>query len=194
MQMKTRHFWFCVAALCLLATTVNAQVVGRNVNVTRLATDQTEPAIAIDPTNPNRLFVAANVQTAGGLFAAYSTTGAAWFYTDPIDATIADGNDGFPLACCDPSLSASCDSFGNIFFVYLKNNSPNGIILLVSTNGGRTFTLVTTLASGHAIDQPTITTGCSSGSSTGSVWVTYKDMSVSGTPVGGHGAGASGLG
>jgi len=193
-HVRSQFLRLCAAALCLLTNAADAQIVGPNVNITRLPTDQTEPAIAIDPTNPNRLFVAANTE-GNGIFAAYSTNaGATWSYTDPTDGTIADGGDSFPLACCDSSLSASCDSFGNIFLVYLKNTSPAGIISLVSTNGGRSFALVATFASRHDIDQPTITTACSSGGTTGSVWVTYKDFSLSGTPVVVQGATVSGLG
>lgn len=194
-QMRSQLPLFCAAALCFLAHAAQAQIVGPNVNVTRWPTDQTEPAIAIDPTNPNRIFVAANTASAQGIFAAYSTNaGASWSYTDPSDGTIADGRDGFPLACCDSSLSASCDLFGNIFLVYLKSTSPESINILLSTNGGRSFVLVTTLASGHNIDQPTITTACSSGSTTGTAWVTYKDFSLVGTPVVVHGASVAGLG
>src|SRR5437764_8896023 len=142
--MTSQFLWSCAAALCLLANAADAQFVGPNVNITRLPTDQTEPAIAIDPTNPNRLFVAANTE-GNGIFAAYSTNaGATWSYTDPTDGTIADGGDSFPEACCDSSLSASCDSFGNIFLVYL--NIDFGVVSLVSTNGGRNFALVATLA------------------------------------------------
>src|SRR5437867_2932218 len=105
--MTSQLVWSCAAALCFLAHAADAQIVGPNINVTRLPADQTEPAVAIDPTNPNRLFVAANT-VGNGIFAAYSTNaGATWSYTDPTDGTIADGGDGFPLACCDSSLSAS---------------------------------------------------------------------------------------
>src|SRR5207248_1708776 len=107
-RMKPQFFWPGLAALAVLLTGAHGQIGGPNVNVFRLAGNQTEAAIVIEPTNPNHLFVAANTENPG-IFAAYSTNaGATWFYTDPADGTIADGGDSFPLACCDSSLSAAC--------------------------------------------------------------------------------------
>jgi subtilisin-like proprotein convertase family protein len=151
--------------------------------VSRASDDQTEPTIAIDPTHPDHIFIASNT-TDNGLFAAYSTNaGATWFWTDPADGTIADGRDGLPVACCDPSASAVCDPFGNIFLAYIRTVPPKAIIVLLSTNGGYSFTLLATLASNHNLDKPTLVTGCGVGSGLGTVWVTYKDFTLAGTPV-----------
>jgi len=57
---------------------------GVDVHVSALAGDETEPAIAIDPLNPGRMFASANYGRNGsGLFAAYSgDAGASWVGTD----------------------------------------------------------------------------------------------------------------
>ena len=99
--------------LLLSAVEIRAQLLaGPNVNASRLRANQTEAAIAINPTNPKNLFVLSNTEPAtatgplAGLFAAFSLdSGATWTYVDPTDGIIADGTPGDPLpaACCDPS-------------------------------------------------------------------------------------------
>src|SRR4051812_47409727 len=49
--------------------------VGQNVNISRLPGNHQEGAIAIDPTNPQRLFAFSNTETDAGNFAAFSTDG-----------------------------------------------------------------------------------------------------------------------
>ncbi|HEU0010578.1 MAG TPA: sialidase family protein [Verrucomicrobiae bacterium] len=179
------------SALAWLVADARAQVVGSNVNVSRMNTDQTEPAIAIDPTNPNRLFIASNLE-GNGLFAAFSVNGgASWSYTSG-DGRIADGNDTLPLACCEPS--ATCDLFGNLYLVYLKTSAPAGIVVLLSTNFGQGFRLLATLGSGHSVDQPTVAANCRISPSNRAVWVTYQDSSLAGYPVVAQGASVTGLG
>lgn len=179
------------SALAWLVAKVSAQTVGPNVNVSRMNTDQTEPAIAIDATNPNRLFIASNLE-GQGLFASYSVNGgASWSYTGG-DGKIADGNDSLPLACCEPSTT--CDVFGNLYLAYLKTASPAGIVVLLSTNFGQSFRLQTILAFGHNVDQPTIAANCRATPSNRAVWITYQDSSMPGYPVVVQGASVTGLG
>jgi hypothetical protein len=146
-----------------------------NVDVAPLADNQSEPAIAVDPTNPARLFAASNTEVGDlGLTAAVSTDGGAtWANRD-----IADGTDGFAGGCCDPT--AAFDSYGNLFFAYLAGTDD--VPVLLSTDGGKTFTF--DMAFGRDLDQPTITTG------PGSVWLTYakgNSVYVVGAPVAGLG-------
>ena len=179
------------SALAWLVAEASAQMVGPNVNVSRMTTDQTEATVAIDATNPNRLFVASNLE-GNGLFAAFSVNGgASWSYTSG-DGRIADGNDTLPPACCEPS--ATCDVFGNLYLVYLKTSAPAGIVVLLSTNFGQSFRLLTILGSGHSVDQPTIAANCRASPSNRAVWVTYQDSSLPGYPVVAQGANATGLG
>jgi len=182
-----------IAVLLSVADLSSAQTIGPNLNVSRMPADKTEPGIAIDPTHPDRLFIAANIQDGNGLFAAFSTdTGATWTYTDPVDGVIADGTDGLPESCCDASVSVAADSFGNIFLVYLKTAGPSGIVVTISTDGGQSFRHLATLAVQDAVDQPTVATGCAEGCASGSVWVTYRNASLPNAPVVAQGAAVTG--
>lgn len=137
-----------VSVVGLFTVQTNATV-GPNINLSKMTGYQGETTIAIDPSNPNRMFASSNISTVG-LFAAYSTDGGTtWQYTDPTDKTIADGDAGDPLtaACCDPI--AVFDRFGNLYLTYLTN-SPVNVVVGVSTNGGASFTGLT-LAGGSPI-------------------------------------------
>lgn len=168
-----------------LGGAAHAATVQPNVNVSRSAGNQSEGAIAIDPTNPSRMFAVSNIETGNSLFAAHSTdAGATW--TGGTIATGASG--GLPAACCDASVS--WDSFGNLFLAYLDANVSNGTVhIALSTDGGQTFGIIANLDSG-SVDQPTITTGA------GSVWATWTNgsdqISAAGAAVTGLGAGKVG--
>jgi hypothetical protein len=134
--------------------------VGANVNITREPGNQAESAIAIDPTHPSRLFEVSNIDFGDFLVAGVSNdSGATWSTRH-----MADGADGLPAACCDPS--AVFDSKGNLFITYLSADFHN-IEVGLSTDGGRSFRLLTTY-SGNVEDQPTIATG------PGSVWLVFR--------------------
>lgn len=148
-----------------------------NVDVTRTAGNEAEGAIAVDPTDPSRLFAMANTDpNQFGLHAARSNDGGATW----IDAPIADGNDALTEACCDPSCAF--DGFGNLFISYISLAKSSHVLVAMSTDGGATFKQVTELR-GHD-DQPTLTVGA------GSLWVTFAR---SGTAVA-TGAPVTGLG
>jgi len=176
----TRVFLAAVVAASLAAPPLAASAgpgvsVSPNVNVSRVLGNQAETSIAINPTNPDNIVVASNIQFGGQLFEAYSFDGGAHWKTQ----AVANG-DNLGLACCDPSLAF--DSYGNLFFVFLNRNA-NDVVLTLSTDGGKNFEYIgpverTDSGKGHKlphkggwpVDQPTVTTG------PGSVWVTYKDF------------------
>ena len=154
------------------------------VNISKMRENQTEGTIAIDPTNPNRLFASSNmgsarepdlgpndpIPTLDALFGATSTDGGVtWTTRTFASGPVGTGGDNLPTACCDPS--AEFDQFGNLWFTYLgipldQPLSTNfHTIVLLSTDGGTTFSLVADLG---GVDQPTITTGANS------VWVSWK--------------------
>lgn len=136
-----------------------------NVNVSRAAGNQNEAGIAVDPTNPMHLFMAMNTDATSfpdGLLGAVSSDGGATWTT----RHLADGvTDTLTKACCDPKVS--WDGYGNLFLTYL-NSTTNGVIVARSTDGGSTFTQLTSIAGN---DQPSIATGANS------VWVTFEDAS-----------------
>ena len=148
--------------------------VGQNVNVTREPGNQAEGAIAINPANPNQMFMMSNEDAANALSMAYSTDGgASWTWREA-----ADGTD-LPAACCDPSVAF--DSFGNLFMSYIDSNTMN-VVVARSTDGGQSFSLMQEFPGN--VDQPTTVTG------PGVVWVTWnQDGSMVAT-----GAAVTGLG
>jgi hypothetical protein len=161
---------------CLPSASVT---VGANVNISREVSNQNEPTIAVNPTNPNDIVAFSNDENtpAKGIFRAFSTDGGHSWTT----GHLGDGSDGLPLACCDGQ--AVFDQYGNLFLTYLANNGYVEIVL--STDGGKTFSLAHTIADRGA-DQPSIAVGA------GTVWVSYTNKSgeiaAAGTAVTGLGA------
>jgi hypothetical protein len=140
------------------------------VNVSATTGNQAESFINVNPTNPNNLVATSNTNS-NSIFRAYSTdAGATW-----TRGTVATG-----VACCDGQ--AAWDTFGNLFLVYI-NNSVNQINVILSTDGGATFSAPVTAGSG-SVDQPSIAVG------NGSVWVDWNQggsMVARGAPVTGLG-------
>jgi uncharacterized repeat protein (TIGR01451 family) len=142
------------------------------VNVSATAGNQAESFVNVNPTNTNNLVATSNNPGTASIFRAYSTdAGATW-----TRGTIATG-----VACCDGQ--AAWDTFGNLFLVYI-NNGLNQINVILSTDGGVTFSAPLTVGTG-SIDQPSIAVG------NGSVWVDWNQsgsMVARGAPVTGLGA------
>jgi hypothetical protein len=141
---------------CSLRAQITA---GPNVNLSKLAGNQSECAIAKNPSNKLQLFAACNNNAGAGLFAARSIDGGvSWVYPDP-SKTIANGVNAAlgPAACCDPSLT--WDTFGNLYIMYIDSGITT-IVLLLSTDGGQTFTNITPASFGPfcagCVDQPTV--------------------------------------
>ena len=88
-------------------------------NVTKAAGNQAEGTIAVNPTNPNQLFVALNP----GATSRRSTDGG---------ATWVAAGAGIPASCCDNV--AAWNSFGNLFLVNI-NAALNAVVLFLSTDG-----------------------------------------------------------
>jgi hypothetical protein len=156
-----------------------ALIPSTDINVSALAGDENEAEIAIDPSNPARMFATGNYGPHGsGLFAAYSSdAGATWSKTDVSDGKIAQGgSEDLPLACCNSSVAF--DRFGNLFLTYLEANTGK-TVLAVSGNGGRSFGNVTHFGgTNNDTDQPTVITGPGSNGAAGSVWILYANHNV----------------
>jgi hypothetical protein len=152
------------------------------VNVSAAAGNQAEATVAVDPTNPQRIFVASNP----GTTAAISTNGGVTWTTFGLGVP----GDGLPAPCCDNV--AAWDQFGNLFLVYIGlgadgnvGTADDTIELLISTTGGGqgSFTVLQQIDVGN-VDQPTVAVGA------GSVWVTWNN----GGTIYARGAAVSGLG
>src|ERR1041384_4031608 len=115
-----------------------AAFVGPNINASRLTGNHHENSIAINPANPAQVVVVSNTENSPGMMRAYSTdSGATW-----TSGIIANG-DALGNGCGDPSLA--WDNFGNLFLTYLDCTITD-VQLGLSTDGGQTFSFVTTVA------------------------------------------------
>jgi len=172
---RGRSIFYLLPALMLAAGNVPAQTlsVGPNANINRQSGYQGEEAIAIDPTNPNRLFAWANDVRSGTAdnSAGYSTDGGATW------SSRFTGTDGWPTLGGDPTCSF--DSFGNLFAASFDSTFKN-ILVQVSTNGGQTFSnlLLTIAGTKNSLDQPTIKAGPGTVAGQQAVWVTYLNRTA----------------
>jgi hypothetical protein len=179
-----------------------------NVNITRLGGNQSEAAIAIDPTDPTNVVEFSNRERGAGMILANSTDGGATWNVRPFAH-----DDRYGKACCDPTLS--WDAYGNLFMAWLELEDSGAIPVAISTDGGVTFRMLKVLRpnppkgrplspreeeeldrpgglgkerepspKGSSVDQPTIVTG------EGAVWLTWNNngiMQAAGAPVSGRG-------
>jgi hypothetical protein len=116
------------------ATTVTAP----NVNITRLGGNQSEAAIAIDPTNPNNVVEFSNRERGGGMILARSADGGLTWSVSNFARDDEKGN-----ACCDPTMS--WDANGNLFMAWLDLDDAGAIPVWVSTDAGATFQMIKVL-------------------------------------------------
>jgi len=199
-RLKAPVFLILVGLLALVPTgAAAARGVPTNVDVSQRHLNESEEAIAINPTNPSNIVIVTNIghREAGltaGMFKAVSFDGGSTWTTSLIGL---GAGDVLGDACCDPTLSF--DEFGNLFMSYLYQ-TENVVPVALSTDGGLSFSLVTnivappsgtpTKSSGdnrglfRFVDQPTIT------AAKGEVWVIFN----AGGPLFATGAPVSGLG
>jgi hypothetical protein len=124
---------------CLFDVSLSASA---NINLSHLLGSQAETTIAIDPTNPNRLFAASVSYPRGnGIFAAISRDGGAswnWLQQGGFIATGKTVGDSLPWGTDDPQVSI--DRFGNVFLAYMNwPDLQQGLIINNPGPGGVTF-------------------------------------------------------
>ena len=189
--------FFLIVMLLAIATAgvARAQVsVSENIDVSQRLGNESEEAIAVNPTNPNNIVIFTNIaEGVNGMFLAVSFDGGTTWNR----RIVGEGNDVFGDTCCDPSVAF--DEYGNLFVSYLYN-VENTVPILLSTDGGLTFDLIAKIAkpveslispSGaerhglfRYVDQETIT------AAEGEVWVAFNaggPMVAAGAPVTGLG-------
>lgn len=162
-----------------------------NVDLSRLHGNESETAVAVNPTNPNNVVVVSNVDSLpAGLFKAVSFDGGGTWVT-----SIIGDNDNLKDACCDPSLSF--DEHGNLFLTYLYN-TENFIPVALSGDGGLSFHIIANIKKPATsvsrptkgkglfrfVDQPTVV------AAEGEAWVVFN----AGGPIMAAGARVTGLG
>ena len=123
------------------ATSARAATPSPNVNITKLAGNQSEAAIAIDPLDPTHVVEFSNRERGAGMYVANSVDGGA---TWTVKSFARD--DQFGKACCDPTLS--WDAYGNLFMAWLDIEDSGAIPVAISTDGGLTFRLLKVLRPG----------------------------------------------
>ena len=198
MRRLSQGLLMIAAALALVpVATASATVRGApsNVDVNQRHLNESEKAIAVNPTNPRNIVVVTNVghKEAGlkaGMFEGVSFDGG----TTWARSLIAN-NDNLGAACCDPTLSF--DKYGNLFLAYLYNVG-NVVPIALSTDGGQHFKLIANIpkpAGSNSntskekglfrfVDQPTIIAG------ENEVWIVFNGggpMVATGTQVTGFG-------
>lgn len=142
------------------------------VNASQRSGNESESFVVVNPTNPNNIVAFSNLASSSSIFRGYSFDGGATWTR----GTVATGS-----ACCDGQ--ATFDSFGNLFMVYI-NSSVNQILVILSTDGGVTWSAPVGAGAG-SVDQPSIAAG------NGSIWVDWNQsgsMVARGAPVAGLGS------
>jgi hypothetical protein len=184
-----------LAAIFTMAVPATGAVGPTNFNTSAALGNEAEDAIAVNPTDPSNIVTMATLpDVVSGLFEGVSFDGGSTWTRQVIGT-------GDPLGetCCDQQLA--WDRFGNLWMVYLLNDSDN-VPIAVSTDGGLTFTKVTEIVpttptgstaltnpgfkGSASADQPSISVGANS------VWVSYT--SYPSAVVQASGASVSGLG
>jgi hypothetical protein len=185
-----------LGAVALVATPAGA--VPANVDVSQRHLNESEEAIAVNPTNPNNVVVFTNVGhteaglTAGMFLGVSFDAGKTW------TRRLVGLGAGDPLGdtCCDPSLSF--DRYGNLFMTYLYQVEDQ-VPIALSTDGGLSFRVIANISKANLpakkskgdnrglfrfVDQPTIT------AAENAVWVVFNaggPMVATGAPVTGLG-------
>jgi hypothetical protein len=147
-----------------------------NIDVSERPGNESEEAIAVNPTNPKNVVMVTNVEfPAAGMFEGVTFDGGKTW-----TRSLIGNNDNLLDACCDPSLSF--DTYGNLFMTYLYN-VENFVPIALSTDGGLHFNIIanikepastSTLTANERkglfrfVDQPTITTA------ENEVWIVFN--------------------
>jgi hypothetical protein len=167
-----------------------------NVDITQHVGNESEEAMAVNPTNPSNVVMVSNIdyRDASGAFIPGLSKGVSFdggkTWATSLIAT--GGSDPLGAACCDASLSF--DKYGNLFLGYLFI-SGNTVPIALSTDGGVTFSPLAQIAEPaeftnektatfRFVDQPTITAGANE------VWIVFN----AGGPIVASGAPVTGLG
>jgi hypothetical protein len=187
-----------LAGVPAAARAVASQAVPVNVDVSQRHLNESEEAVAVNPTNPNNIVTVTNVGHAeagltAGMFEGVSFDGGKTWTTKLIAL---GGSDPLGDGCCDPSLSF--DRYGNLFMTYLYQVEDQ-VPVALSTDGGLTFHVIANISKADLpakkgggdnrglfrfVDQPTITVA------ENEVWVVFNaggPMAATGAPVTGPG-------
>jgi hypothetical protein len=134
--MRPRSLLATALVLSVMATALPARAGAGVVNVSKRKTSQAEAAVAVNPLDPSDVVIAANRESAYGIFVAVShDAGATW------SRSVLGNDDAFGRACCDPTIT--WDAYGNLFLSWLgftKFSYPTMMPVLLSTDAGDSWT------------------------------------------------------
>jgi hypothetical protein len=178
-DVKGRHVYRSGSgAFPVLVTVVNARDGAAGSNTSDISQrDGTEnnPTVAVDPSNPSRVFTAADIGGRNGLFVATSVDhGATWTGNE-----IANGSDGLPPAA--GFAQTAFDRFGNLFVAY-ATMTLNSIVVLGSFDGGGTFSeLFSVTPPGSvpgvlSVGRPALAVGQARDSVKDTLWLAFKNQ------------------
>jgi hypothetical protein len=147
----------------LSATVVGTPTV---VNAAKLTGPQSNETIAINPKNPQELFVASDNNQASIFFSHSTDGGVTW-----TGQAMATGTDGFPVAFGNPSIAT--DKYGNLFLAY-ETVDTHAVEVLMSYDSGATFHIIDRIRSTNS--RPVMATG------NDAVWVSFRQQPLTGAP------------
>jgi hypothetical protein len=143
------------------ATAVGSSIIS---NATKQVGPQFNPTIAIDQSNPSRLYMVADNDLQSISFSRSTDGGSTW-----TSQVLFNGGTPFPQAGGTPSIAT--DKYGNVFMAYpvFANKS---VIVLMSYDGGSTFHIIKTIKTQNG--DPIVTTG------NNSLWVAFQQQPQTG--------------
>jgi hypothetical protein len=145
----------------LSATAVGTPTI---VNPTKVVGPQFNPTIAIDESNPSRLYMVSDNDLKSIFFARSTDGGATW-----TGQVMFNGSNPFPQAGGTPSIAT--DKYGNLFVAY-PVFATNAVEVLMSYDGGVTFHIIKTIKTLNGV--PKLATG------NNSLWVALQQQPQTG--------------
>src|SRR6266403_313892 len=123
---------FAITAVAMVALSGSAtspkSSTPQNVDVSQRLGNESEEAIAVNPTNPNNTVIFTNIaEGVNGMFLAVSSNGGQTWSR----RIVGEGNDVVGATCCIPTLSFA--EYGNLFMTYLYN-TENTVPVALSTD------------------------------------------------------------
>ena len=149
-------------------TFLSATVVGTPTvaNAAKLVGPQSNESIAINPKNPQQLFVVSDNNQASIFFSSSSDGGTTW-----TGKAMATGVDGFPVAFGNPSIAT--DKYGNLFLAY-ETVDTHAVEVLMSYDTGQTFHIIDHIKSSNS--GPVVATA------NNAVYVSFRQQPGTGAP------------
>src|SRR2546421_1690313 len=128
------------AGAAAAGSTSRAGATPTNVDISQRPQNESEEAIAVNPTNPKNIVMVSNVDfPQAGMFEGVSFDGGSTWKT----SLMGGARDNLGLTCCDPTLAF--DDSGVLFMAYLLNAGAT-VPAAYSKDGGLTFTRIPDIA------------------------------------------------